>query len=96
MLNTGCAVEYNIEFRDDKNVILGNKASNRSPVCDTDYGNATSVIMWATFNGFRGSDSEVETLKTTTTTTTAATLTTFTFTNRGNILFKIVEITEIK
>ena len=54
VLDTGCAVEYNIGFRDDSNMILGNKTSNSSFICDTDYGNATSVIMWATFNGFRG------------------------------------------
>ena len=35
-------------------MVLGNKTSNSSFICDTDYGNATSVIMWATFNGFRG------------------------------------------
>ena len=96
MLDTGCAVEYNIEFRDDNNVILGNKTSNSTFICDTDYGNATSVIMWATFNGFRGKDSEVKPLETTTTTTTTATSTIVTSTNKGNTPFKVVEIYEIK
>ena len=80
MLDTGCAVEYNIEFRDDNNVILGTKTSKSTLVCDTDYGNATSVIMWATFNSFRGNNSEVKPLQII----------------KGNTPFKIVEICEIK
>ena len=80
MLDTGCAVKYSIEFRDDNNVILGIKTSNSTFICNTDYGNATSVIMWATFNTFRGNDSEVKPLETT----------------KGNAHFKIVEIYEIK
>ena len=96
MLNTGCTVEYNIQFRDDDNVILANKTSNSTFLCDTDYGNAASVMMWAIFNGFRGSDSEVKPLETATTTTTTVTSTTVTSTNKGNTPFKIVEIYEIK
>ena len=80
MLDTGCGVEYNIEFRDDNNVILGTKTSNSTFVCDTDYGNATSVIMWATFSRFRGNDSEVIPIETT----------------KGNTPFRIVEMYEIK
>ena len=95
MLDTGCAVEYNIEFRDDNNVILGIKTSNSTFLCDTDYGNATSVVMWATFNGFRGVKSEV-TLKTTTTSTTTATSTTVTSTSKGKTPVKVVEIYGIK
>ena len=52
--------------------------------------------MWATFNGSRGNDSKVKPLETTSTTTTTVTSTTVTSTNRGNILFKIVEVNEIK
>ena len=80
MLDTGCAVEYNIEFCDDNNVTLGIKTSNSSFVCDTDYGNAMPVIMWAAFNGFRGNDSEVKPLETT----------------KGNTPFENAEIYEIK
>ena len=80
MLDTGCAVQYVIEFRDENNVILGIKTSNSTFVCDTDYGNATSVIMWATFKSFKGSDSEVKALETT----------------KGITPFKIVKIYEIK
>ena len=80
MLDTGCAVEYNIEFHDDNNVILGTKSTYSNFVCDIDYGNATSVIMWPTFNSFRGNDSEVKPLET----------------NKGNTPFKIVEIYEVK
>ena len=80
MLDTDCAVECNIEFRDDNNVTLGIKTSSSSFICDTDYGNAMSVIVWATCNGFRGNNSEVKPLEIT----------------KGNTPFKIAEIYEIK
>ena len=96
MLDTGCAVEYKVGFLDNNNVIIGNKTSNSTFICDTDYGNAASVIMWATFNGFRGKDSEVKSLQTSATTTTTSTSTIVTSTSKGNTPFKVVEIYEIK
>ena len=79
MLDTGCAVKYNIEFRDDNNVLLGTKSTYSTFICDMDYGKAASVIMWATFNSFRGNDSEVKPLEIT----------------KGNTPFKIAQIYEI-
>ena len=67
---------------------LGNETitDNSSVFCTANYDNASSVIMWATFNGVMGKNSRLEPLKTTTTTTTITTTTIVTITNNGNVL----------
>ena len=71
---------------------LGNKtiSNNKNSVCADEYGSASSVIMYVTFNGVIGKNSVVVPFQTTTTTTTTATTTTATST--GSILIKIVEV----
>ena len=77
-LYTGCAVKYNIEFRDTNNMTLGVKTitGNNSFFCTDDFDNVSSVIMWATFKNETGFKSREVPLQTTTTTTTTATTTT--------------------
>ena len=87
LLNTGCKVEYNIQFNDRNNSILGVKTSilgNKTFFCTNDYSSAWSVIMWATFNNIRGENS-TKFLREFTTTTTTSTPTTVTSTIEGNI-----------
>ena len=69
---------------------------NTSFACVDNYDNATSVIMWATFNGSRGTNSKIVPRQTTTTTTTTTTPTIVANTNEGIVPIKIVEISEKK
>ena len=89
-LDTGCEVEYNIQFLDSKNVSLNNvtiMGSNDS-FCTNNFTSAFSVIMWATFNGTKGNNSGPVSLKTITTTTTTMTTITVTTHTEGNNLFE--------
>ena len=77
-LDTGCAVEYNIEFLDINNMSLDIETimGSRTCFCTDRFDNASSVIMWATFRNETGNKSSVVSLQTTTTTTTTTTVTT--------------------
>ena len=93
-LNTKCAVEVNIRFLDEKRVILGNETGitgNRTFFCANEYDNASSVIIWATFNNRSGDYSLPVALETTTTTTTTSSPTTATTFSTGNILYEVNE-----
>ena len=74
-LDTGCVVEYNIEFLDINGVTLDVETimDNRTFFCTDRFDNASSVIMWATFKNETGNKSSVVSLQTTTTTTTTTT-----------------------
>ena len=87
-LDTRYPVEYNIEFLDINNTVLGNETiMNNSKFCAEKFDNVFSVMMWATFNNVRGLNSSLVFLQTTTTTATTTT-TTVTTTSKGNILHK--------
>ena len=53
-----CSVEYTIEFRDSTNDTIGivGNITNTS-YCTSDYNNAKSVVMWATYKGKEGNKS---------------------------------------
>ena len=90
LLDTGCIVEYNIQFLDNNGMILGNetvKKDNINFFCADNYTNASSVIMSATFNGVTGIDSAQTPFQITTTTTIPPT-TTVTRTTQGNMLYE--------
>ena len=65
-IDTGtCPVEYNIQFRDNGYTIVGTVLGVKSNVnifCTDDYPNSTSVTMWATHNGVKGNESQIELL----------------------------------
>ena len=89
-LDTGCPVEYNIQFSNQNNLTLGNVTAilgNSTFYCTNNFSSAFTVIMWATFNNITGENSEVVPLRTftTTTTTTSSTPTTVNTTAEGNI-----------
>ena len=73
-------MEYTIDFRNSTNdtIDIETNISGRS-YCTSDYDNATSVIIWATYEGTQGSKSEAKFLTTpepsTPTTTTSPTKT---------------------
>ena len=98
LLDTGCAVDYNIEFLDSKNVTLGIETINdySSVFCTNDYGYASSVVMWATFNGVKGKSSLVVPLQMTPRTTATTTLTTVNTASKGKNLMKIVKLNGIR
>ena len=62
-LDTGkCPVEYNIQFRNRYDKILGNVTNIRNNVnfyCTDDYANSYSVTMCATFKSIKGIESQV-------------------------------------
>ena len=68
-LDTGnCVVEYNIEFINNCGTILGTVTGIRNNVsfyCTDDYGNSSSVVIWAVQNGFKGTKSKPAALFTT-------------------------------
>ena len=59
-INTGnCSVEYTIEFRNNINGTIGTEESiTGNFYCTSKYDNATSVIMWATYEGTQGFKSD--------------------------------------
>lgn len=79
-VNTGlCPVEYTVQFLNDTHV-LGNitdiEDKNRS-ICSKEYFYATSIVIWATYDGTEGSKTkEMVSLTTTTATTTTTASTT--------------------
>ena len=59
-LKTGsCPVEYTIQFRKAEDIIL-DKMGNISGTfyCTSDYNNATSVVVWSTYQRRQGNASE--------------------------------------
>lgn len=55
-------MEYNIQFRNRYDKILGNVTNIRNNVnfyCTDDYANSYSVTMWATFKSIKGIESQV-------------------------------------
>ena len=94
-LNTNCGVEVNIQFLNKKDIILGNKtgiAGNQTYFCTIEYGNASSVIIWATFNNITGDYSLAVPLGTTTTTATSPTSAAVTTSSKGNTIYEVNEI----
>lgn len=94
-LGTKCAVEVNIQFLNEKRVVIGNEtgiAGNRTFFCTNEYDNASSVIIWSTFNNRRGDYSLAVTLETTTTTTSTSNPTTVTTSSEGNIIYEVNQI----
>ena len=89
-LDTGCEVEYNIQFLDSKNISLGKVTimDNIDSFCSNNFISASSVIIWATFNGTEGSDSGSTFLKTVTATTTTTTTIRVTTHAKGDNLFE--------
>ena len=76
----GCTVNYTIEFRNKTNDIIGTvEKITGNFYCTSDFDNATMVIMWATYEGRQGIESDGKNLTATpepsTTTTTASTTT---------------------
>lgn len=59
-IKTGsCPVEYNIQFRKDEDIILGKIENTLGTFyCTSDYNNATSVVVWATYEVRQGNASE--------------------------------------
>ena len=54
-INTGnCVVEYTIEFRKTNKIVGTEKNIRGNSYCTRDHNNATSVIMWATYEGRQG------------------------------------------
>ena len=90
LLDTGCEVEYNIQFLDSKNTSLGNVTimDNNGLFCTNNFTNASSVIMWATFNDTKGDNSEQIFRETTTTTTKTTTTTRVITPTEGKNLFE--------
>ena len=87
LLDTGCEVEYNTQFLDSKNTSLGKVTimGNINSFCTNNFISASSVIIWATFNGTKESDSGPTFLKTVTTTTTTTTAIIVTTHAKGDI-----------
>ena len=72
-LDTGkCFVKYNIKFIDRCGRIVGNITTVRNNIsfyCTEDYANIYSLIIWATYNGVKGTESQIALLRTTPKTT---------------------------
>ena len=68
-LDTGkCAAEYNIKFTDRFSRIVGivkTVKNNITSFCTADYANIHSLIIWATYSGVKGTESQVIVLTTT-------------------------------
>ena len=82
LINVGsCSVEYTIEFKNSAQDVIGTVKDIKNKTffyCTSDFDNAASVIMWATYKGTQGIRSEVKYLSpladaTTSTTTTVLT-----------------------
>ena len=79
-VDTGlCLVEYTVQFLNDTGV-LGNITGiehNNLSICSKEYFNATTIVIWATYNGTEGNKTrKMVSLTTTTATTTTTTSTT--------------------
>ena len=91
-VDTGtCLVEYTVEFSNNRNntiVIVENITDTF--YCTSDYDNAKSVVVWATYKGIRGTNSNVTFLTATPKPTTPPSATTSGTTMKEGIkLFKI-------
>ena len=82
-----CPVEYTVQFLNNTG-LLGNITSiehaNRS-ICSNEYFNATSIEIWATYNGNEGIKTRKMLSLTTTTTTTATATTTITTAEQSTV-----------
>ena len=64
--------------------------------CTNEFDYASSVVMWATYNGVKGKNSLVVPLQIIPRTTTTATFTTVNTASKGKNLMKIVELNGIR
>ena len=89
-LDTGnCLVEYTVEFRNNTNNTIGIVENiTKTSYCTSDYNNAKSVVVWATYKGMRGINSSVQFLTATPKSTTPSS-TSGTATEEGIKFFKI-------
>ena len=75
-VNTGhCPVEYTVQFLNDTHFlgnITGIEDKNRS-ICSKEYFYATSIVIWATYNGTEGNKTKKMVSLTTTTATPTTT-----------------------
>ena len=71
-INTGfCPVEYTVQFMNNSDTpgIVSNINYTKKQICKEQFLNATSVVIWATYNGTKGVESMVNVREFTTTAT---------------------------